>query len=325
MTRALAASLAFVLASTVALGATRAQDAALSPEDAEATRLKDEGNLEMDRYHQDRALVAYERALAIARDPDLRASLVYNRGRALQALSDYPAALDAFETFAATASDRVKSRVPGFEPLMEDTRKRVGTLTVRCAPADAELVLNDRVRGTCATLSTPFRVNAGTLRIQLRRETFVTRDATLSLPSLGSVTFDATLLARDATATLRVVSQAGASVAVDGRELGVVPVEATLPPGRHEVLVRRAGYRDHRTSVVLDPASRRTLNVDTFERTPLYQRGWFWGLVTAAVVVAGVTTAVSIYALQTERSPSRGNLEPGNISTGNLPFSPVHF
>jgi hypothetical protein len=91
-----------------------------------------------------------------------------------------------------------------------------------------------------------------------------------------------------------------------------VPAEAALLPGTHPVLVAHDGYDDATTQVVLAAGERKELWLDPVRSRPLTARWWFWtGL---GVVVAGAATAVTVYALKTERAPPTGDFSPGRVS-----------
>jgi hypothetical protein len=103
----------------------------------------------------------------------------------------------------------------------------------------------------------------------------------------------------------------GARVEVDATKVGTVPVELRLPPGEHAVTLRHSDYETANSRIVVRTGERRSLSV-TLERTPrFYERWWFWtglGTVAATGVVVGI-------ALTTEKSPAKGDIPPGRITT----------
>src|SRR5688572_26916819 len=93
--------------------------AVAAPTDGErAAELKRQGDAALEELHAADALEAYNAALAITNDP----AIVFNRGRALQALARYTEALSAFEAFQHDAPPDLISKVPGLPDLIADVR-----------------------------------------------------------------------------------------------------------------------------------------------------------------------------------------------------------
>ncbi|NVL67862.1 tetratricopeptide repeat protein, partial [Escherichia coli] len=86
--------------------------------------------MDQDRYAD--AVILYQRAYELSSDP----ALLYNQGRAFEALGDYPTALEKLESFERDAPPAVRARVPGLHELIVDLRGRIATIVVRTnAPA----------------------------------------------------------------------------------------------------------------------------------------------------------------------------------------------
>jgi len=111
-------------------------------------------------------------------------------------------------------------------------------------------------------------------------------------------------------ATLNVsADRAGAVVAVDDLDVGVVPVTLSRPAGTHRVVVRKPGFLPYETEANVQPGQRADLLASLREEKPgLLSRWWFWA--AAAVVVTGA--AVTSYAL-TRPSPERPALDGGGL------------
>jgi hypothetical protein len=112
----------------------------------------------------------------------------------------------------------------------------------------------------------------------------------------------------------------GATVFVDGTELGITPYRRVAFVGSHKLVLRHTGYRSEQLSadvldgqkqhveVALHPGSE-PLNVVVVERerTPLYRKWWFWAaLGGAAATAAAVTTGV----LLAQKTPAERELPP---------------
>jgi tetratricopeptide (TPR) repeat protein len=136
---------------------------ALAPDVAErAAVLKKRGDEAMDSLHYEDALAAYSEAYALAKDP----ALLYNRGRVLQARSDYPAALEAFEQFARDAPPAMRARVPKLQQLLAEIRSKVAKVEIVVNVAGARVSVRERPAGT-APLATPLALNAGPATVEV--------------------------------------------------------------------------------------------------------------------------------------------------------------
>ncbi len=111
-------------------------------------------------------------------------------------------------------------------------------------------------------------------------------------------------------ATLHVAAdQSGAVVHVDGEDVGVAPVDVSRPAGRHHIAVRKTGFVQVESDVVVQPGERAELLANLkHEPTPLAKQPWFWA--TLGAVVAGV--AATTYFV-TRPEPTRAPLDGGSI------------
>ena len=118
--------------------------------------------------------------------------------------------------------------------------------------------------------------------------------------------------------TLEVVSTpAGASVFVDGTELGVTPYKRAAFAGEHKLVLRHVGFRSEQVDVVVEDGQKQKIErklasgadpapVIVMEKAPVYKKWWFWvALGGAAVVAAGVTAGVVIGTRSTPTTMDR--------------------
>ena len=276
-------------------------------ERARAKELRAEGDDAMVALRHDDALVAYEASWALVPDP----LLLYNRGRAQQALGRFSEALDLFERFRAEAPTALRDTVPRLDELIDGMRNASSTLLVSCNVAGAEVRVRERPQGT-TPLGYPLRLNAGEATIRVEHEGYLPYKKTVVLPGGGSLSLDVVMKRDPRRARLVVRSTArGAMAFVDGRGIGVVPAEARVEPGEHEITVRHAELGEATTSVVIEGDERREVEVTLEEPTAFYESWWFWtgiGVVAAGVVVISVA-AVS------EGPADEGDIPPGTISS----------
>ncbi len=289
-----------------------AQGAEPSADDrARATQLKQRGDSAIDSMRYGEAVEAYASAYAITKDP----ALLYNRGRALQALGDFPGALEALESFSAAASPELKARVPRLAELVAEVRSRVATVTLACNVEGARIVVRDRIVGT-TPVTGPLRFNAGAAAIEVTAEGYLPYTKNLDLPGGGTLSLDVTLLSKAKMSVLVLRAPvAGTTAIVDGKVVGNPPTEVVVEPGTHKILARAEGYADTETSAVVAAGEHRQFDLMLKQKPGVTSQWWFWtGL---GVVVAGGAAITAAFLI--ERKPSQGDLPPGTVS------APIRF
>jgi hypothetical protein len=282
----------------------------------EAKRKGDEAMIAL-RYQE--ALAHYQHAYEATKNP----ALLYNMGRAYEGLAEFPKALDALEEFNDKATSELKARVglAQLDALLRDVRNRVATLVVSCSVENADIRLGEKMIGRTRIGQTVFRVNAGKQKLVVSRESYFSFDKELTLSGGKVETVDVTLASRSEAAVLRVTSPVdGASVALDGKPMGVVPVESPVLPGTHKIGVTREGYDDADTSVVVAAGEKKDVAVPLAKKASLFTRWWFWTAV--GVVAVSVTTAIIV--LNTEKDPDSGTIAPGQVRA-DLSIGTIRF
>jgi hypothetical protein len=272
---------------------------------ARAAELKRTGDAAIDSMHYREAVEAYAQAYGLVKDP----ALLYNRGRALQALGDFPGALEALEGFDATAGAPLKSRVPKLGELIAEVRGKVATLAMTCNVAGARVLLRDTVVAT-TPLKGPARFNAGAATLEVTAEGYLPYRRNVQLPPGGTLELEVTLVAKAKGAILVLRSPVpGTTAIVDGKVAGNPPLEVVVEPGPHKILARAEGYDETETSAIVVVGERKEVDL-SFKKNPgITTKWWFWTGI--GVVVAGGASVAA--ALLTERNPSHGDLAPGIV------------
>ncbi len=112
---------------------------------------------------------------------------------------------------------------------------------------------------------------------------------------------------------LDVLTEEGARVVVDGREVGTAPLSSAitgLASGVHRVQVEKDGALPHDADVVVTH-NETTIARVVLEEIPFTQQPWFWiATVGTGLVAAGTTTGIVVYALATAQQPTRVVLAP---------------
>lgn len=269
--------------------------------------MKAAGDSLMEERRYGEALEAYSRAFAFF--PDIR--LHYNRASAYMALGQYPEALEQLEAFRNRAPAALQEKVPDLDALIQSVRGKVSAVGVVTPVRGALVTFRGQVIGT-TPLDHPRRVNAGPGALEIRADGYEPYREDIELVGKRTLTLEPQLVRR-AGATLLVVHSkvVGARVALDGRDLGLVPAEAVVAPGSHRVAVTHADYERADVSTVIGQGQRRILDVQLEGKKPIYAKWWFWTGI--GVAVAGTVTAV--IAANTSRSADGGDIAPGKVSS----------
>ncbi|MDX2009693.1 MAG: PEGA domain-containing protein [Myxococcaceae bacterium] len=265
---------------------------------ARAAEAKRAGDAAMDAGRPADALVSYTEALRLKADP----ALYYNRARALEAMGQYPEALELLERFQRDAPPELLARVPRLDALLGEVAARTGLLTVRTTPPGAEVRLSGRVLG-----QTPLtrRLTAGTFELVVSTPDTFEAQRSLKLNGGTKVEFDLELQSRASHGLLLVKSPTvGAKVLVDEEAKGNVPVEVALLAGEHVVKLMLEGYLPSTNAVVIKAGAPTSIDVPLLAEPRFYERWYFWTLV--GVGVAGITAG--ILAASIERPVGPGTL-----------------
>lgn len=249
-----------------------------------------------------------------------RCSTQFNLAVAFEQTRRYADSLDVFQRYQADCADTMPAQnVTYLADAMRRLRPRVGTLSLRVTPAaevaSVSLDRHPRPRWTDDLAVDP---GAHTVEVRARDGQVVRREfqaaegsravlevslgvgegeaaRAVPLNTVNPYEEDTSEGARPPPSPLRIEAPvAHASVFVDGRDQGEVPVEARFASGRHLVEVRADGYRPARFAMTLrDGAATRLAprlerDGEASSATPFYGRWWFWTLVGAAVVGGAV-------------------------------------
>jgi hypothetical protein len=295
--------LAFALAATLALRPVLAF--ADGPPPPSAADLKKQADGLMDNMKFADAYALYVQAYSIDPDP----ALLYNEGRALQAMGDYPAALEKLQRFAAVAPPDKLALVPGLQDLIADVRARLSTLVVTCNVASARVLLRDRMLGVVQG-NKSFSVRAGSAAIDVEADGYEPFKKDIELPAGATLNVAATLVAKADFATIGIrVQPQGTLVLVDTVPLGPSPVDARLAPGTHSIELRHDGYITQTVPVTVAKSERRTMDLELHEPPPVWAKWWFWTGIGVAIA-GGVAIGI---AVTSERGASSGTFSPGQV------------
>jgi hypothetical protein len=184
---------AFALASLVLLQAGPAFAQTRAEDSARESELKKQGDELMHSMHFREALAVYDTALKIKSSPAIH----YNRARALEALGEYPQALDALEEFIRVAPADLKALVPDLDERLASIRGRIATLVVNCSVRGANVIVRQKVEGT-TPLASPLRLSTGAATVEVQASGYLPFRRDVQLPS-GEITTVDVILEHEAT------------------------------------------------------------------------------------------------------------------------------
>jgi hypothetical protein len=271
----------------------------------EAAHLKSAADVLMDQDRYADAVVLYQRAYELSNDP----ALLYNQGRAFEALGDYPTALAKLEVFEHDAPPAVRARVPGLKELITDLRGRISTLVVRTNAPAARLLVRQKDEGMI-NAEKRLSIRAGPASIEVDADGFETfrRDLELSAGAVLVVEANLTPKKRDALVVVRTTPSV--DVLFDGKPLGRSPLQVRAAPGSHELVATGDGYYEQRVPMTLALGDRRDVELEMKSTPGIASKWWFWTGI-GVLVAGGVATAI---VLTTEKPHSNGSFNPGSVS-----------
>lgn len=211
----------------------------------------------------------YDAALAeLARAYELSPAhqTLYNLARVHAALGHAVEAARAYEQYLDEAGESVDRRRRREATLaLAEQRSRIGTLMVQ-ADVDGATVAVDGVDVATTPLTEPIPLSAGAHNVEVRAPGHETVRRAAAIAGESETTVEVIL--REAVVprgTLRVsTSIPEVTIEVDGQEVGVTPLESTIPlrAGEHRVLARRAGYRNEHRRVTIEEGAEAEVSFD---------------------------------------------------------------
>jgi hypothetical protein len=290
----------------VALAVLAYAPAAAADEANDPASVKASADAMMDSRRYAEAAHLYGRLYELSADP----VALYNEGRALEALGEYPEAVERLERFRDVAPPALRSKTKGLDDHIEDLRSRVATLVVVTSVRGARLLVRGKDAGAIeGTLET--RVRAGTATIEVTAAGYEPYKRELDLRAKSTERIDVELTPR-ASAILSVRTKpADAAIEIDGQARGSAPLEIQVSPGAHVVVATKPGLGEARADVTVRTGERRELELSVGGGS-ITSQWWFWtGL---GVLAAGALTVVVVAVASGGDEPTTGDFSPGRIS-----------
>ena len=272
------------------------------------------------------ALQFFEKANAIKPSP----VAVFNIGYCQRALGRYVLAKASFERALEQADQMPQAQAEEARTYVAELDKQLARVKIVLDPPTTRLAIDGRPlvplkQGDPKLLVAGVApAGEGTTPPQPSFEVIIDPGAhlfTASFPGHANVLLNKSIAAEsreeipiklsELPASIHVESdQARAVVTIDGRDVGLAPIDIARPAGKYRVQVLKRGYATYEATLTLTPGQKANLTARmTQEREAITQKWWFWG--GAAAVVAGGVTAAYLLS-RPEPSPpdyNRGSLD----------------
>lgn len=265
------------------------------------------------RAHYERGIALYDEgqfagALAefeAAYEGSHRASILFNIGQIHARLGRSVEAVETLQRYLAEGGDTISAeRRAAVQSEISTQSARIATVTIQVSVPGATVSFDDVDVGT-APLASPVRAAAGEHVIIARADGFEPARFRFRIAGGETRTLALELVAHaEGSARLRlVVGVPGADVRIDGRSIGLSPIELPigLPEGQHRIEVSRPGYEPLERTVILPASGEETLQFD---------------LARAATTAPGIVTRVALALPTTSHTIQLDGVEiaPGTAS-----------
>ncbi|MBK6520355.1 MAG: PEGA domain-containing protein [Polyangiaceae bacterium] len=187
----------------------------------------------------DAALVEYQRIYAESKNP----RVLYNVGVCWKERKFYARAVEAWEKQLAEKDKLPAAEVERARSSMEVVLPFVTTLDLTSNQSGAKLLIKDLEVGL-TPLAAPVRVDVGPNKLVLEKPGFARAERTIEVLRDQPVKLTMNMIQADKTAPAKItVSGAeGATIFIDGTEMGPAPFAGEVPTGRHTFEARLKGY-----------------------------------------------------------------------------------
>ena len=270
-----------------------------------ATELKQQADDLMQSLRYAEALALYKQAYELSADP----AILYNQGRALEALGDYPEALERLDAFKRVAPADVRAKIPDLDGLISEIAARVGKLVVRCTVPSARVTVRDRVVVNGCD-GAPIGLRAGAVTVEVIADGYDPFTKTMAIAPGSTETVEVVLVERRTLAMVSIRTRPiGSLVTMDGKAVGPSPIDMKVAPGSHVLRVHHDGFVDKELPLSVEAGDRREVDVPLESPPALTSRWWFWTSIGCAIAGG----AVLGLALSSEKGAPSGSFSPGQV------------
>jgi PEGA domain len=186
------------------------------------------------------ALVEFRRTYDLSHDP----RVLYNVGVTEKLLTHYARAVDAWEReLKEGAAELGPAEVTEIRNAIAIVQQFVTIIDVVSTEDNATLTIDDVVVGK-TPFASPVHIDVGKRTVKLTKEGFLDSTQTVDAATAqrASVTFKLEPVSKTALVTVSVGGAPGATVVIDGKDMGPAPFNGTLTAEKHTIEARAPGF-----------------------------------------------------------------------------------
>jgi len=280
------------------------------------------------------AKVHFDQAVALYNDGNMSAALaefeaayklrpevaivLKNIGLTQKALFRYSEAIASLERYLIEAVNLAPESRAEVVQIIGEMKALLADVALAITPAGAAIHVDGRPAGT-SPLSKALAIAAGSHNIEISAEGYhsQTKDVIVTAGVGLALKFD--LVAIPKTGRVRIyASVPRATVSIDGRALGLAPVDAELGPGGHTLQISAQDYKVHREELSIAVGQTRDVRVlldkiVVAKDKSWYQKWYVWTAIGALAVTGGVTAYGLSGGFSSTQDPLEGSLGIGSF------------
>lgn len=272
------------------------------------------GVILMQQENWEGALVEFEESLKLYPTK----SALFNKGMCLKALHRYIEALTIFEEYLERYGNEIDdARRKEVLENIEEIRALIGKLELVVNVDGAQIYINDKKVGE-SPLKEPIILASGVYKLRVERSGYETYQREIEIIAGKTKSLEVHLIKLKETGTLKLASNiVGAKVIIDGKEVGVTPLEIELPKGKHSIEVSYKGYNKATQGIIIEPRKENELfiSLTKLEAQRKIHKGYFWTTtsITIATTLAtiGLGTSVVVLNEDFEKEPTQDLYDKG--------------
>ncbi len=271
----------------------------------------------------------FEQAVALFNDGNFPAALTefeqayrlrpaafvhYNIGLTQKALFRYSDAIASLQRYLDESTALTPERRAEATQIINELKALLADVTLVVLPAGAAVTLDGRAMGV-APFSRPLAIAAGIHKLEITADGHEPQKRDLIVTAGVPLRIELALKAISRIGKVRITSSVPrATVLIDGKAVGVVPLELELEAGGHRLEVSAPDHHVRRDELVIAAGQTRQVEV-SLDRVIVEKKRWYkqWYVWTgvAAVVVGGTVGCGLAGCFDTQQGPIEGSLAPG--------------
>jgi hypothetical protein len=245
--------------------------------------------------------------------------LLWNMAACEKNLRRYARVLNLIERYLAEGGAQLSTADrDDAKTLAETVAAFVGTVTIAVNEAGASVAVDGESVGT-SPLPAPVRLDMGSRSLTVKKPGFVDYAATLPVRGGQASTTEVKLVQESNDGRLRIVTDDGVTIRVDGKIVGTGEWEGTLAAGVHTVSLSAPGKRPYKGDVVVRKGELSTSRLSLEKEGVLAEEkkkgGALPWVIGGGALLAGAVVG-GYFLLKPEDKewkPEQGTMEPGTI------------